>query len=460
MTARGGSIGTAAVGTISAYGNQCIIARATLPGAGSLSGDVLRTRDFLYARLAGAGELSFEAAITQINYLHPDADSVDGGWTNEVGGTNLFASIDESWPANDADYIQSVMNPSADLCRVRMSDPSAALTAPVRVRTKYYSRGAGQGSLTVRLKQGATQIAAWTHSPTDVPGVSVDELTAPQLAAISDPTDLFLEFDATSSYYVGPGDVVEGATAFWGLRAYSATSIGMNVVRLREDGGNTEQDFVSITGGGLDLSAISTFKGANNLFIVTFYDQSGNGYDATQSTSSQQAQFTLSAVGALPGADYIAASNHQYVIDSGFTAPTPFSLSVVGNAPTDAGGNHDFVCSAGVGDLQFRMRGGTGQLELDKSGTAIIVLSTGAFGDSTWRTGMLTYDAANYAFYIDGSVSGTAAETTALGSAGPYRLGGPSAWDNFMNELIVWGSILDATQAAAIDANQVAYGYT
>ena len=40
-------------------------------------------------------------------YATPDADSADGGWSNEAGSqTNLYASIDET-SRDDADYISS-----------------------------------------------------------------------------------------------------------------------------------------------------------------------------------------------------------------------------------------------------------------------------------------------------------------------------------------------------------------
>src|SRR3954468_15059146 len=69
-------------------------------------------------------------------YLRPDADSVDGGWTNELGGTSLFASIDET-VASDTDYIQSSANPVADIAKISLSNPSSAVASPVKVRYRY-----------------------------------------------------------------------------------------------------------------------------------------------------------------------------------------------------------------------------------------------------------------------------------------------------------------------------------
>ena len=48
------------------------------------------------------------------------ADSVDGAWTDQSGGSSLFAAIDET-SLSDADYIQSELSPSASGCRVKLA---------------------------------------------------------------------------------------------------------------------------------------------------------------------------------------------------------------------------------------------------------------------------------------------------------------------------------------------------
>ena len=79
-------------------------------------------------------------------------------------------------------------------------------------------------------------------------------------------------------------DLYTGSAVAYSLRSLS--SITNNVVRVREDAGNTEQDFTAeeITDGTLE-----TFVGAgNNGYVVTWYDQSGNGNDATQGAAASQ----------------------------------------------------------------------------------------------------------------------------------------------------------------------------
>ena len=76
-----------------------------------------------------------------------------------------------------------------------------------------------------------------------------------------------------------------GASAAYSLRNLSSTTT--NVVRVRRSSDNTEQDFTSaeITDGTL-----TTFTGANDGFVTTWYDQSGNSNNAVQSTATSQLQ--------------------------------------------------------------------------------------------------------------------------------------------------------------------------
>lgn len=131
-------------------------------------------------------------------YLRPDADSIDGGWTNELGGTILFSSIDES-TLDDADYIQSSVNPSADIAKISLSNPGYAVGEPAKLRYRYKKDASPTADLTVRLLQGATQIASWTHSGISTSFVTTTQtLSAPEFASITDFNDLYIEFTANS----------------------------------------------------------------------------------------------------------------------------------------------------------------------------------------------------------------------------------------------------------------------
>ena len=65
----------------------------------------------------------------------------------------------------------------------------------------------------------------------------------------------------------------EGA---YSMRKISSTAT--NCVRVRRSNDNAEQD-IGFVGDELDTTALLTFVGANNGFVTTWYDQSGNSRD-------------------------------------------------------------------------------------------------------------------------------------------------------------------------------------
>ena len=85
-------------------------------------------------------------------------------------------------------------------------------------------------------------------------------------------------------------DEFTGSAAAYSLRDLTFLR-GGPVVRVRRSSDNTEQDFTAtqVTDGTL-----TTFCGAGDGFARTWYDQSGNGRHATQTTTANQPQIVSS----------------------------------------------------------------------------------------------------------------------------------------------------------------------
>lgn len=67
---------------------------------------------------SGGIRLDGVALVSQAAVIFPISDLSDGTWTDQVGGSNLWAAIDETSPS-DADYIKSATAPvTADICQV------------------------------------------------------------------------------------------------------------------------------------------------------------------------------------------------------------------------------------------------------------------------------------------------------------------------------------------------------
>lgn len=81
-------------------------------------------------------------------------------------------------------------------------------------------------------------------------------------------------------------DDVTGAKQAYSFRKLRSAYSG-SAIRVRRSNDNTEQDigFVSDT---LDLASLTSFVGANSGYIVTWYDQTTNGLNATNATQAKQ----------------------------------------------------------------------------------------------------------------------------------------------------------------------------
>lgn len=58
-------------------------------------------------------------------------------------------------------------------------------------------------------------------------------------------------------------------------------------IRVRRSSDNAEQD-IGFIGDALDTSALASFVGSGSGYVVTAYDQTGNGHNWTQATASKQ----------------------------------------------------------------------------------------------------------------------------------------------------------------------------
>jgi hypothetical protein len=65
--------------------------------------------------------------------------------------------------------------------------------------------------------------------------------------------------------YSGPGDVVSGATAWYGLRAYNAAYAtgSNNAINVRRASDNSTQNIVILSTGNLDIATANTFAGSD-----------------------------------------------------------------------------------------------------------------------------------------------------------------------------------------------------
>ncbi len=81
-------------------------------------------------------------------------------------------------------------------------------------------------------------------------------------------------------------DTYTGAAVAYSLRQLRTAYTGA-AIRVRRSSDNAEQN-IGFVNNVLDTASLLTFCGAGNGFVTTWYDQSGNANNATQSTAFNQ----------------------------------------------------------------------------------------------------------------------------------------------------------------------------
>jgi hypothetical protein len=92
--------------------------------------------------------------------------------------------------------------------------------------------------------------------------------------------------------FVGLLDTYPNAAAAYSVRKLRTAYTG-SAIRVRRSSDNTETD-IGFSGANLDTSTLTTFCSGTNGFVTTWYDQSGNARNATQTTASKQPQIVSS----------------------------------------------------------------------------------------------------------------------------------------------------------------------
>ena len=132
----------------------------------------------------------------------------------------------------------------------------------------------------------------------------------------------FLWYPISSNYLL---DLYPSAAQAFSLRLLRSAYTG-NCIRVRRSSDNTEQD-IGFLNTVLDTASLFSFVGAGDGFVTVWYDQSGNGNNASQPTASYQPQIISSGS--------ILTSNGKPTILFGSGTQRVFTpVSVLNSQPT------------------------------------------------------------------------------------------------------------------------------
>jgi hypothetical protein len=158
-----------------------------------------------------------------------------------------------------------------------------------------------------------------------------DKLFGDKLYAGQLPTQLGL-IGSEQAGFTGLLDAYPNAAAAYSLRKLRTAYTG-SAIRVRRASDNDELE-IAFVNNELDTATLESFCSGTNGFVKTWYDQSNNGYDATQATAANQPQIVSSGsvinLNGRPTAQFTKANNHN-LRNNAFSISNATTFSWVGS---------------------------------------------------------------------------------------------------------------------------------
>jgi hypothetical protein len=130
--------------------------------------------------------------------------------------------------------------------------------------------------------------------------------------------------------YQGPGDILPGALAWYGLRGYAATYSGKCIDISDASGSNFQT--INIVANRLDVASVAFWSGIfGQPYINVWWDQTGNNVrlDPFTPSGSHRPMLVLNVLSGYPVARFSSANNTALTNSTGFTQAQPFFVSWV-----------------------------------------------------------------------------------------------------------------------------------
>lgn len=278
--------------------------------------------------------------------------------------------------------------------------------------------------------------------------------------------------------YTGPGDVVSGAVAWWGLRCYrnaysgnvadlTDTSTGNTTGTRLQCSSGTVSALVSgsactfVTGNACSSIAVTCAVSCN---ILTLYDQSGannctsTACDLTQSINASRPLFAASGLGGRPtlncnsGSGVLVSNNAL-----GGSVPGPYTISAV--AERVSGSTVDYPLIVGSATTVFGAF-------FDVHTAGNVAMYTGALiptapaADNAFHAAQFIFNSSSSAFYVDGTASGavdTGNTDDYPGQQFAFCATGVQTLTGFVQEAGLWSVGFSSGQQSSMNSNQHAY---
>jgi hypothetical protein len=267
--------------------------------------------------------------------------------------------------------------------------------------------------------------------------------------------------------YAGPGDLTPGAVVWFGLRAYSSARLTgtTKAIRVCTNTFANQQDILILPTGLLDYAGVSGLNAwiaahGPTAYVMTWYDQSGNGSDLVQGAISNCPTITVSPAGLTAGRAALTFSGAvPQQLSSGTSLPAtaqPCTLSMMFSCTGATAGVRSGLAVGSGSSPRFGME--SGQFFM-YAGGALLDFGTAAY--NTWYATQAVYDDPHSSSHVNvtsvaGGTSNTGNQSIGTSNFGGSLVigvsGGGDAFTGYITEIGGWnGSV-----AAGMGANQIA----
>jgi hypothetical protein len=237
------------------------------------------------------------------------------------------------------------------------------------------------------------------------------------------------------------------------------------LIRVRRASDNVERDIYYDVAGNLDTSDLLSFIDASSGFVTTLYDLSGQGINATQTTSASQWRIVnagvleiLNAVNNRPAPATLARA--PYTFNGGAVIQT---VSVVSTwrVETVTASSGSVFGSVSVGGPQLQVGSNGTSLSFNRSGQA--VLATASINATVKTTGAVTSvitTATGSTIFNNNAQVGSGASApnfaSAIGNIAS-TFAGSEPLSGWMAEQIVFRNTISASTRIILERNQAQY---
>ena len=275
-----------------------------------------------------------------------------------------------------------------------------------------------------------------------------------------------------------PLDSVGSAAVAYGLRKLRSAYTG-SAIRVRRSSDSTEQDIGFLSDGELDVASLMNFVGSGSGYVKTWYDQSGNGTNATQTTTAAQptivASGQLQMVNNRPAIKYDGSDDalrFTRTIADDFTILATYSAIAGTGAPDGYWYNH-----AGIVDMEVTFDTNDFGTSVDTGGNVNAGIGNGEVtfylqgnGYNDGRMHRLSFtrqkSTGMIGLYLDGvshtSIHSTTPNLNSLTAASAISIGriqtnAQPSLNGYISEVIVYGSLLTPANRVTVEKNQAQY---